>query len=34
MSATCAQPVTVRVQRLDDTGAVVSGTKTFCTNSP
>jgi hypothetical protein len=24
----------VRVQRLDDTGAVVSGTKTFCTNPP
>jgi hypothetical protein len=30
---TCAQPVTVRVQRLDDTGAIVTGTKTFCTNS-
>jgi hypothetical protein len=34
MPATCAQPVTMRVQRLDDTGAVVSGTKTFCTNPP
>jgi hypothetical protein len=30
---TCAQPVTVRVQRLDYSGAVVSATQTFCTNS-
>lgn len=33
MLATCAQPVTVRVQRLDHTGAVVVATKPFCTNS-
>jgi hypothetical protein len=31
---TCAQPVAVRVMRRDDTGAIVSGSKTFCTNSP
>lgn len=30
---TCSQPVNVRVQRLDYTGAVVSATKAFCTNS-
>jgi hypothetical protein len=30
---TCAQPVTVRIQRLDYSGAIVTGTGTFCTNS-
>jgi hypothetical protein len=34
MPVTCAQPVAVRVLRRDDTGAIVSGSKTFCTNSP
>jgi hypothetical protein len=29
----CAQPVSVRLRRLDHTGAVVMGTGTFCTNS-
>jgi hypothetical protein len=30
---TCARPGTLRVQRRDYTGAIVSGTTTFCTNS-
>lgn len=30
---TCVQPLSVRVQRLDYTGAIVTGTATFCTSS-